>query len=117
MVLQLPGARRLRAPGSVAPHYRDRAARAMNYQTLDDEKPKRARDWTAQWDQLQPIGSVNGAVREALDDFCARKRITFAALEALDARYAARHRHICLAFAGRNRDGTRVLAIKYRPVD
>jgi AAA domain len=89
----------------------------MNYQALPDEKPKRARDWTPVWDQLQPIGNVNGAIREALDDFCARKRITFAALEALDARYAARHRHVCLAFAGRNRDGTRVLAIKYRPVD
>ena len=89
----------------------------MSYAALDEKPPKSVRDWTATWQKLEPLANVNGSVRDAFDAFCERKRISFEALEALDARYAVRRGRVCLAFAGWNCDGSNVVAIKYRPTD
>jgi hypothetical protein len=88
------------------------------YEQLADaeRKTRPAINLTPVWDQLQPIGSVNGTTRELLDAFCERKRITIAALGQLGARYAVRNGRACLAFAGTNGAG-RVTAVKYRPLD
>ena len=90
---------------------------SVSYAALDEKPPKNVKDWTPTWRKLEPLANVNGSVRDAFDAFCARKRITFAALEALNGRYAVRRGRVCLAVAGWNYDGTRVTALKYRPTD
>jgi hypothetical protein len=87
----------------------------VTYQRLAEDAerpPKRLRDHTATWNQLEPASAANGSVTA----FCARKGISVAALEALGARIAVRNGQVCLAFAGTNGNGV-VTAIKYRPVD
>jgi hypothetical protein len=81
------------------------------------KEPRGMRDLTPIWQKLEPIGALNGTVRVAIDAFCERKGISFAALEELGARYAAHRGRVCLAFAGWNAEGIAVTAIKYRPTD
>src|SRR5438067_343099 len=91
----------------------------MSYSRLaaDAERPKRVVDHTARWEQLVPVGGVNGQVQQRLQRFCEAKRLDPAALVTLNPRLKLdRDGGIWLAFAGHNRDG-RVTAIKYRPLD
>jgi AAA domain len=79
-------------------------------------EPQKIRDHTACWDKLQPVGAVNGTLAERIEEFCAAKTISLAALEALGTRVATRRGGSAwLAFAGRNGAGT-VTALKYRPL-
>ena len=94
----------------------------MSYERLAEEvgrPPKAVRDWTAHWDEMTPLASVNGTIRERVESFAARKHISLEGLEALGARIAF-HKHksgaVYLAFAGHNWNGT-VTAIKYRPLN
>jgi hypothetical protein len=81
------------------------------------EKQRRVVDWTPRWEQLQPLGSVNGTVEERVRQFCTDKRIRPEALIALDAKIKIdKHGGVCLAFAGYGPTG-QVVAIKYRPLD
>jgi hypothetical protein len=75
-----------------------------HYDRLEsDPAPRRVRDWTAKWDTLEPVGTVNGTVRDRLDRFCERKQITLEALHALDTRILIRgNGTVCVAWAGRN---------------
>jgi hypothetical protein len=89
------------------------------YRRLEAEevKPRKVRDWTARWEQLQPLASVNGNLAERVIRFCGQKGIRAEALCALDARIQVdRHGGVSLAFAGRGPTGA-VTAIKYRPLD
>jgi hypothetical protein len=80
------------------------------------EKPKRLVDWTHRWEQLQPLGSVNGTVEQRIRHFCAEKRIRPEALIALDTKIKIdKHGGVLLAFAGYSPTGA-VCAIKYRPL-
>jgi hypothetical protein len=91
----------------------------MSYQRVTEEAerpPQKVRDWTAQWEKLTPLGSVNGQLRERVEAFCESKRITLAGLDALGTRVAVRNGGgVWLAFAGTNPAGV-VVAIKYRPL-
>jgi len=81
-----------------------------------DRAPKRVVDHSATWAKLEPVGSLNGQTEERLRSFCASKRITLEALEALGSRVALRRGgRVELAFAGENGQGA-VTAIKYRPI-
>src|SRR4051794_38477549 len=44
------------------------------------------KDHGAEWHRLEPVGAVNGTLRERLETFCATKRITLDALAALGTR-------------------------------
>ena len=82
-----------------------------------ERAPKRVVDHSATWAKLEPVGSVNGQLKERIRVFCESKRITFESLEALGARVALRRGgKVELAFAGDNGAGS-VTAIKYRPLD
>ena len=87
------------------------------YTHLENGQPRTARDHTAAWDRLTPIGAAAEDVRAAITSFCESKRISFTALEALGTR-VFRHQDIayCLAYRGSNGNG-RVIAIKYRPLN
>ena len=87
------------------------------YAQLDGKKPPTVRDHTALWMRLHPVGSVSGPLLSAVVEFCDKKRISPAALEALDTR-VKRDTEMgpCLAYAGWNGNG-RVVAIKYRPMN
>jgi hypothetical protein len=88
----------------------------MSYADLEREaeRPKAIRDWTARWEQLPPVASVNGDLEQRVQLFCESKLISLEALAQLDARVAVRRGGgVWLAFAGRNGDGV-VTAIKYR---
>ena len=88
------------------------------YSELTSERePKTLRDWSARWNGLTDVAAVNGATAERIAAFCERKGITSEALSALGARIATHRQRTCLAFAGWNRDGSAVVAIKYRPLD
>jgi hypothetical protein len=87
------------------------------YAELAAHAPKTLRDWTERWNALVEITSVNGATGDRVAAFCERKGITIAALSALGTRVGDHRRRTCLAFAGWNRDGSKVVAIKYRPLD
>jgi hypothetical protein len=82
-----------------------------------ERNPKTLRDWTERWNALAEVASVNGATAERIAAFCERKGITLGALTALGTRVATHRQRTCLAFAGSNRDGSVVVAIKYRPLD
>ena len=91
----------------------------MSYDRLAtaEREPRRVADWTARWNGLADLASVNGTTADRVASFCERKGITIEGLAALGARIATRRRRDCLAFAGWNRDGSAVIAIKYRPLD
>lgn len=90
----------------------------MSYERLEAERePRKVADWTDRWLALPEVASVNGVQEERINAFCERKGITLDGLTALGARVATRRGRTCVAFAGMNRDGSRVVAIKYRPVD
>ncbi len=80
-------------------------------------EPKTLRDWTGRWNALADVASLNGATAERIEEFCSRKGITLDALTALGTRVATHRQRTCLAFAGWNRDGSGVVALKYRPLD
>jgi hypothetical protein len=91
-----------------------RAALVSDYAHLGNGSGP-VRDLTAVWDRLRPIGEADEA-REAVEQFCAGKRITFASLEALGTR-VRRDPDVgyLLAYAGTNGNGV-ITAIKYRPL-
>ena len=79
-------------------------------------QPKNVVDHAARWARLDRVDAVNGQTQEQLERFCASKRITLAALAALDARVTVRRGgRVELAFAGTSGSGA-VTAIKYRPI-
>jgi hypothetical protein len=88
-----------------------------HYAELAARQPKTLRDWTARWNELAEVAAVNGATAERVAAFCELKGITLDALAALGTRIAIHRQRTCLAFAGWNRDGSKVIAIKYRPLD
>jgi hypothetical protein len=92
----------------------------MNYDRLTKEAerpPKKIRDWTAKWEALIPLGSINGEVETRLRLYCDTKRIRPEALIALDQRVSVdKHGGISLALAGYGPTGA-VVALKYRPLD
>lgn len=92
----------------------------MSYQRVTEEAerpPQKIRDWTAQWEKLTPLGTLNGDLAERVSALCESKRITLAGLEALGTRLATRRGGgIWLAWAGTNGNGV-VTAIKYRPLE
>jgi AAA domain len=89
---------------------------ANSYAKLEAERPKTIRDHTHRWEQLQPLGAVNGSLERRIRRFCEDKRIRPEALLALDARVKVdKHGAVYLAFAGRAVNGA-VTAIKYRPL-
>jgi hypothetical protein len=90
----------------------------MSYERLEQEqrRPRAIRDWTHRWDELRPLGSINGNLEALVRRFCADKRISPEALITLDAKIRPdRHNGVWLAFAGRAPQG-QVTAIKYRPI-
>jgi AAA domain len=89
---------------------------ASSYAKLEAERPKTIRDHTYRWEQLQPLGTVNGTLEQRIRRFCKDKRIRPEALVALDTRVKVdKHGGVFLAFAGRAVNGA-VTAIKYRPL-
>ena len=81
-----------------------------------EKPPKKVADWTARWNELAPVQSVNGSVRERVESFAAAKGITLDALAALETRVATRRNGgVWLAWAGRSSTGA-VTAVKYRLV-
>ena len=85
------------------------------YAHLSSGRSRTVVDLTAKWDRLRPIGDVNGELRDRIEEFCQRKRITFGNLEALGTRVRRDpDRGYYLAYAGSNGNGV-VTAIKYRP--
>ncbi len=90
----------------------------MSYSHLkDDQPPRKPVDHTARWTQLRPIGNVDAATKADIERFCASKRITFDALEALGTRFVRHHRlGPCFAYGGSNGNG-RIVAIKYRAIN
>lgn len=86
------------------------------YANLHDGQSKSVADLTAKWDRLQTIADADDETRIAIKDFCQRKSIAFADLEALDTRV----RRVGvgdyqLAWGGSNGNG-QITAIKYRPL-
>jgi AAA domain len=94
----------------------DNETAVSSYAKLETERPKTIRDHTHRWEQLQPLGTVNGTLEQRVRRFCEDKRIRPEALVALDARVKVdKHGGVYLAFAGRAVNGA-VTAIKYRPL-
>ena len=92
------------------------------YASLARKQPRVPRDHTARWNRLTPVGDAAGNARAEIESFCARKRITFEAIEALGAR-VIRNPSVyrdpvgwCLAYGGSNGNGV-ITAIKYRPLN
>ena len=83
-----------------------------------ESTPKRSKDLSAAWDRLTPLAKVAPELRRRVETFCADKRITVEALEALETRLALRGRgpDVLLAWPGYGRlAGRRVVtAVKYR---
>ncbi len=81
------------------------------------ERPKRLRDHTARWEQLEPVASVNGHLERRLRRFCETKGITPEALQMLEPRLRVGvGGKVEIAFAGRGPSGA-VTAIKYRHLE
>jgi AAA domain len=92
-----------------------------SYERLEAEsrRPAKVTDHSAAWSQLEPIGSTNGSTRERVECFCAEKRITLAALEALGTRVRVdRHGGVELAWGYPAQvNGRQVItALKFRPL-
>jgi AAA domain len=87
------------------------------YAELAERRPKMIRDWSERWNELSEVATANDVTAERVAAFCERKGVSLDALTALGARVATHRQRSCLAFAGWNRDGSAVVAIKYRPLD
>src|SRR5262245_10283387 len=88
-----------------------------DYDRLERETrvPRRVVNHAARWDQLEPVGVADGAVKERVARFCDQKGITLAALAALGTRaHPNPHGGTELAWGFPTRDA--VTAIKYRPL-
>ena len=91
----------------------------MSYDQLNDEaeRPRKLRDHTHRWEQLQPLGTVNGDLQQRVLRFCAAKRISPEALLMLEPRLrVGAGGRVEIAFAGRAPNGA-VVAIKYRHLE
>jgi AAA domain len=91
----------------------------MSYERLTDEaeRPKTIRDHTARWEQLQPLGTVNGDLEQRVRHFCETKGISPEALLMLEPRLrVGAGGKVEIAFAGRAPNGA-VVAIKYRHLE
>ena len=96
---------------------RERAAVvSTTYERMANERPQNARDHTVLWERLAPIAAASEEARAAVAQFCERKLITVAALEAMGTRVTRREIGWCLAFGGSNGHG-QITAIKYRPLN
>ena len=92
---------------------------STSYERLTDdaERPKRLRDHTHRWEQLQPLGSVNGDLQRRVLRFCETKGISAEALLMLEPRLrVGAGGKVEIAFAGRGPTGA-VTAIKYRHLE